>query len=431
MPQQPKRSTALSRLLPLVLMLLAVAATAAAQGDAGARRLVIGVIVPDLGAEPSGLAADVARAAEQGAHMATEEHAFNAELFMMDFEVVVAHASGPEAVSTAAQQLVEEAGAIALAGGFDAAEAAAIGAFAAQHGLPFFNLVASSDALRQEQCSATTFHIAPSAGMYLDALAGWYVRSGFRQWHLVVGDDVESSAQAERAQAALRERHFGVRVVGQTPLAAGADASAVATAVARNGADLIVLLLSADEQLRVLADLSAAGVRTTVAGFPHAEAQSRSFFRAWKEAAQGMEADHRASAWEARLDAYGARELNARYLAAYGEPMDMPAWSAYQAIKAMFEAATMGGSLEPQAVLDYLNNSVFDVWKGIGVSFRPWDRQLRQPLYLVAINDATSSDAFGLATLVGELPAIYMPGTDPVERLDQLGDLQATSRCLP
>lgn len=90
----------------------------------------------------------------------------------------------------------------------------------------------------------------------------------------------------------------------------------------------------------------------------------------------------------------------------------------------------MGGSLEPQAVLDYLSNSVFDVWKGIGVSFRPWDRQLRQPLYLVAINDA-DSDAFGLATLVGELPAIYMPGTDPVERLDQLGDLQATSRCLP
>ena len=33
------------------------------------------------------------------------------------------------------------------------------------------------------------------------------------------------------------------------------------------------------------------------------------------------------------------------------------------------------------------------------------------------------------AHLVGELPAIYMPGTDPVERLDQLGDLRPRARC--
>jgi hypothetical protein len=44
---------------------------------------------------------------------------------------------------------------------------------------------------------------------------------------------------------------------------------------------------------------------------------------------------------------------------------------------------------------------------------------------------ATADDAFRLVTLVGELPAIYMPGTDPVERLDQLGDLAPRSGCRP
>jgi hypothetical protein len=73
---------------------------------------------------------------------------------------------------------------------------------------------------------------------------------------------------------------------------------------------------------------------------------------------------------------------------------------------------------------------VFDIWKGIGVSFRSWDRQLRQSLYLVKISE-TQEDPFLMATLVGELPAIYMPGTDPVERLDQLGDLRDASRCNP
>ena len=73
-------------------------------------------------------------------------------------------------------------------------------------------------------------------------------------------------------------------------------------------------------------------------------------------------------------------------------------------------------------------DSVFDLHKGVGVSFRPWDRQLRQSLYLVKINgNAASAAALGL--LVGELPAIYLPGTGLIERLDQLGDLAAQSRC--
>jgi ABC transporter substrate binding protein (PQQ-dependent alcohol dehydrogenase system) len=138
----------------------------------------------------------------------------------------------------------------------------------------------------------------------------------------------------------------------------------------------------------------------------------------------------RATAWEPTIDAYGARELNARYMQRWGDPMEQAAWATYQAVKAFFEAATFSGSTDADSVFEYLTapNSVFDVWKGIGTSFRPWDHQMRQPLYLVDIDpDATEPRLVG--QLVGELPAIYMPGTDPVERLDQLGDLEAQSRC--
>jgi hypothetical protein len=74
------------------------------------------------------------------------------------------------------------------------------------------------------------------------------------------------------------------------------------------------------------------------------------------------------------------------------------------------------------------------VHKGIGVSFRPWDHQLRQSLFLVRLNHRmqTHQDLESLrkrAHLVGELPAIYMPGTDPTERLDQLGNLTSKQEC--
>jgi hypothetical protein len=80
------------------------------------------------------------------------------------------------------------------------------------------------------------------------------------------------------------------------------------------------------------------------------------------------------------------------------------------------------------------DGSVLDLHKGIGVSFRPWDHQLRQSLYLVSLNPqaGTGRDLASVqdrARLVGELPAIYMPGTDPVERLDQLGDIARRGVC--
>lgn len=415
-------------LVAIALLVGDPGSTAAAQGML-AGEVRVGIVLPPTTTEDA-LEGAVARAAANGATMADEEFSFNAEMLGIDFAVLTEEARGADAVVAAADALLE-AGAFAVAGGFRADEAAALTRWSAEHGVPYLNLGASDDALRHEQCAATAFHLEPSAAMYLDALAGWYVRSGLRRWHFVVGDDPESDAQLERAKRGLRERHFGARTVGETDLASGQeDVDSVVTAVARSRADLVVLLLPAGDQLRVLAALDEAGSDVMVAGFPYPEAQTRAFYAASRDAAPRLGTNHRASSWEATLDAYGAREINARYRMRFDEPMDAPAWAAYQVVKIAYEAAFFGGSTEANAVLAYLNapTSVFDVWKGIGTTFRPWDGQLRQSLYLVKIAES-SEGSFTLATLVGELPAIYMPGTDPVERLDQLGDLAADSRC--
>jgi ABC transporter substrate binding protein (PQQ-dependent alcohol dehydrogenase system) len=400
---------------------------------AHAQPIVIGVVVPDVEAVvASELDAAVARAVMNGARIAEEEHAFNAELFGLDFDVVVEAASGAEAAVAAAERLVGEHEAIAVAGGFSAAEAAALSAWSRERGVPYLNIGASSDALRHELCAATTYHVEPSAAMYLDALAGWYVRSGFRNWFFVVGTDDESVSQYERTLWSIRERHFGAREVGRTSVVDDADVPGAVAAVQRANTDLVVLLVPAETQLAILEALEAAGVTTIVAGFPYPDAQTRTFFSTSRAVAPNLGTDHRATAWEATLDAYGAREINARYIAMFDEPMEPSAWATYQAVKVVFEAATLGGPATPEGVMAYMDGpqGVFDIWKGIGVSFRSWDRQLRQSLYLVKISE-TQEDPFLMATLVGELPAIYMPGTDPVERLDQLGDLRDASRCNP
>ena len=111
---------------------------------------------------------------------------------------------------------------------------------------------------------------------------------------------------------------------------------------------------------------------------------------------------------------------------------------AIKAVKIATEANLRTSSLAGRDLATWLPTpaTVFDLHKGIGASFRPWDR----PAAAVAVPGAdrrrgadggTDLDRLhDRAALTGELPAIYMPGTDPIERLDQIGDMaRDTPRC--
>lgn len=418
-----------SLLSPTALIICGVFAQPVLAQAEPAKQVHIGVILP-AATDPQSLEASVAKAAQQGAAMAEEEFQLNASMFEMDFAVVTAQANGADVVA-AADSLVADGKAFAIAGAFDAEEGRLLSDWSAAKGVPFVNLFAADDRLRNELCKPTSFHVAPSAAMYLDSLAGWFVRAGFRNWFIVEADTEEGAGQYARLGRALNDRHFGAREVGHAVVpAGGAIGEDVLGNISGSGADVVVLLTSAEDQLTALKAMEAAGIKLMVTGFPYPETQTRSFFALSREAAPKLGSGMRATAWEPTLDAYGARELNARYMDRWGEPMEAAAWATYQGVKVFFEAAMFGGSTEPDAVLNYLSapTSVFDVWKGIGTSFRPWDHQLRQPLYLSQI-DETATDAKQMGLLVGELPAIYMPGTDPVERLDQMGDLASQSQC--
>lgn len=422
---RPARAAAV--VVSLLVALLALTPTARAQLDL---EIVIGVVAPE---RPDGDALDAAvdEAVRQGHEMVADEFGRNASMLGIDFRVPILGAADADAAVAAAERLVAEEGAYAVIGGWGGLEVArALSDWSAERGIPFLNAGESADVLRNDLCRPTTFHLEPSDAMYLDAMAGWYVRSGFRRWFVLRSDDERGEALLDRTRWTLNERHFGARIVGDRAAAGTDDVSAVARRLNRSNADLLVLLMPAAEQLAWLAALEAEGVDVTVAAIPDLEAQSRAFMFASREAAPRLGTGARILAFEATLDAYGAREINARYLARFGDAMEPPAWATYQAVKMLYEMAFFGRSSDPADVYAQLtaDGQVFDLWKGIGASFRPWDHQMRQPMYLVQIREE-EPDAFQLGLLVGQLPAIYLPGTDPNERLDQIGDLADRSTC--
>lgn len=413
------------------VMLAAIGSTPALAQDMFDRPVRIGAILPAPEPDDNVVEAAYVRQAQQGIVVAEEEFVFNADMLGIEMAVLRETATGVDETIAAAERLVNDEHVFALIGGFGLEETIALSTWADANNVPFLNVANSSDSLRGALCRSTTFHLEPSAAMYLDALAGWYVRSGFRRWYIVYEDTAEGRAEYDRLRWSMNNRHFGTTETGRMAIPAGAGiGDSLITAISRSRSDLVVLLTHGVDQVQQFHDLDAAGLDLQVAGYPDQYAQTRTFFFATREAAPRLGAQYRALSWEATLDAYGAREMNARYRARFNEPMDPIAWSTYQGVKVLYEAAFFSRSLEADEVVGYMTarNSVFDVYKGIGTSFRAWDRQLRQSLYLIKVG-STETDPFELGLLVGELPAIYMPGTDLTERLDQLGDLANRSAC--
>jgi hypothetical protein len=124
--------------------------------------------------------------------------------------------------------------------------------------------------------------------------------------------------------------------------------------------------------------------------------------------------------WDPRLYRFGAEQLNDRYAARFGGGMTYEAWTAWLAVKAAWEAAARSGS--ERRLSDHLRQwrDRFDGHKGVALDFRPWDHQLRQPLYYVAATDN------------GDTRIIDVPprGSGAVRSmLDQLGTSAAEMRC--
>jgi hypothetical protein len=123
-------------------------------------------------------------------------------------------------------------------------------------------------------------------------------------------------------------------------------------------------------------------------------------------------------AWHPSLHRFGADTLNGRFVARFGHPMTSDAWTAWLATKIVWESALRVSSGDAEKLIAFLarDTTQFDGHKGLPLSFRSWDRQLRQPLYVV---DATN---------VVEVPAAA-PDDSPRTLLDGFGAQSSTSSC--
>jgi ABC transporter substrate binding protein (PQQ-dependent alcohol dehydrogenase system) len=137
-----------------------------------------------------------------------------------------------------------------------------------------------------------------------------------------------------------------------------------------------------------------------------------------------------ATSWYHELERYSGRELNRRFAVRFGKPAEAYAWANWAAVKLLVEGALRRASPDTVALIKYLEGSPpFDGHKGKALTFRAWNHQLRQPLFIVKARESKPEQAWDLFEVIAEMPPPTARGKPVAELLDTLGESKADSNC--
>ncbi len=267
----------------------------------------------------------------------------------------------------------------------------------------FLDATSTADSLRAEGCRANVLHLLPSDAMRADALMQYLTVKQWRNLLLVVG-----KTEADRAYAdALRRsaRKFRMKLVDDKPWTFDPGARrtdtghfAIANEVARftQGLSYDVLLV-ADTTGEFGDELS---YRTT---------EPRPVM-----GTAGLVP----TAWQFPFEEWGATQLQLRFQKVAHRWMTERDFGAWMAVRAIGEAATRSASTDAAALAGFLHGKDFQLaaFKGVSLTFRPWDGQLRQPVLLMDTQSLVS---------VSPQPGFLHPDSE----LDTLGIDQPETKC--
>jgi ABC transporter substrate binding protein (PQQ-dependent alcohol dehydrogenase system) len=241
-----------------------------------------------------------------------------------------------------------------------------------------FNVRLSDDALRGEQCRANIFHVAPSSSMRADALAQYLTWKKWPRWFLIRGtapSDTDYVAAVERAAS-----RFGGKIVEERKYTFEASNPRTDSGHQQVQTQMPQLTQGAPEH-------DVVWVADTVELFgeyvPYRVYDARPVV-----GTQGLIA----VAWHRSYEQYAGMQMQNQFERFAKRVMTERDYSAWIAVRAVGEAVMRSSKTEVPAIRNYLLSDRFTVaaFKGEGLSFRRWDRQLRQRMLITGARSLVS-----------------------------------------
>jgi ABC transporter substrate binding protein (PQQ-dependent alcohol dehydrogenase system) len=271
---------------------------------------------------------------------------------------------------------------------------------AAMHGrdVLLFNVSEPDDALRRNLCAAEFVHVYPSRAQLMDGLVQYVVS---RKWTNLLEfqgptpEDATTTAALEHSA-----QKFGARIVAQQKFKPGTDPRD-----REQNDPTLMSAINRDFDAVFVADSDFDFARTV----PYHLVRPRPVIGS---------IDLEPMAWHWTWDHNGAPQVNSRFeKRSGGRRMEGADWAAWVAVKMIVQAVLHTRSADFATDRAFvLGDGSFDGDKGLAVSVRPWDHQVRQAVLLAAPYEVVAA-----APIEGFL--------HQTNELDTLGDDQPESAC--
>lgn len=235
-------------------------------------------------------------------------------------------------------------------------------------GVVVLNAGASDDRLRGADCRANVFHVLPSRAMLTDALAQYLTVMRWRKIFLIVGPTDADKAYADAMRNSARK--FALKITAEKPWTFGPLAKARGDTPTR--AEAMVFTRGLDYDLAIVAD-------------EEGDWGDYVSYRTVDPRPVGGTQALTPTTWSPVLETWGAAQAQNRFrrlASRLMRPLDYQVWAA---VRTVGEAVTAKKTNDPAVIASYLVEPDFTLpaYKGVPLSYRPWDHQLRQAIIVV------------------------------------------------
>ena len=233
-----------------------------------------------------------------------------------------------------------------------------------------FNAGAPDERLREEDCRANVFHVAPSRAMLADALGEYLIWKQWRRWFLVVGSHAQDKLLGDAYARAAKK--FGAKIVETRSYEDTGGGRRSDSGVVQVQRQIPVATQKApDYDVLIAADES-----EVFAGYLP--------YRTWDARPVAGSGGLQPVSWDPSHELWGAAQLQSRFVRLFKRGMNARDNQAWLAMRMIGEAVNHARSGDTKAVRDFLIGPDFEVagFKGVKLTLRIWNQQLRQPILL-------------------------------------------------
>jgi ABC transporter substrate binding protein (PQQ-dependent alcohol dehydrogenase system) len=230
------------------------------------------------------------------------------------------------------------------------------------------NYAAPDDRLREEDCRPQVLHSAPTRSMLADALAQYLVWKKWNRWFLVLGPQPQDKLFADALRRAAKR--FGAKIVDERTFKYEGGSRRSDGGFEQVQQQIPTFTQDApDYDVLVVAD------------------EGNLFgdylpYRTWDPRPVAGTAGLVPESWHPAIELWGGTQFQNRFRRLADRNMRPVDYNAWTATRMIGEAASRAKSTKFEDLVAYLKSPTFEVaaFKGVGLTLRNWNGQLRQPV---------------------------------------------------